>query len=324
MKGPLAASWIPYLVPVVLLAVAASLVVSQATRPLAVLDMWRPWGEIGALAVVMTAIILTGGIDLSVGSTVALCSVVLGLAWQAGWPISLAAAGAVGVGFAAGALNGTLVVLGIAPFVATLATMASYAGLALALSHGQRIAGLPERFTFLGQSSLLGLPTQLALFLLVWLAGWCVVHHTRFGRYLYAIGENRLAAEFAAIPVRSVQWSLYAASGTMAALVAIVYTARGGAVVPTAGTGLELQTIACVVVGGTRVTGGRGGMGRTLLGVAILSLLDIALQFVSGDVHVPWSDVPWRFSANARLLLIGLLVIGVAVWNERSTRRTAQ
>jgi rhamnose transport system permease protein len=320
---------LPFLLPAALLLLAVVLVGSQTNRPAAVLNMWRPWGEIGALAAVMTAIILTGGIDLSVGSIIALCSVTLGMLWQRGWPLQWAGAAAVAIGFAAGAVNGTLVVLGIAPLVATLATMAFYAGLAMAISRGQRVAGLPETFTTLGQDSWLGLPNQvgvpnqLTLFLIVLAVAWVVVHHTRFGRYLYAIGENRLAAEFAAVPVRSVEWTLYAASGTVAAVVALVYTARGGAVVPNAGAGIELQTIACVVLGGTRVTGGLGGLGRTLLGVAIMSLLDIGLQFVSRKIYVPWSDMPWQFSANARLLLVGMLVIGVAIWNERSSARNA-
>jgi rhamnose transport system permease protein len=309
---------IPYLLPWALLIAAVVLVGSQSARPAAVLDMWRSWGEIGALAAVMTAIVLTGGIDLSVGSIIALCSVSLGQLWQHGCPLPWAAALTLAVGFAAGAINGALVIVGIAPLVATLATMAFYAGLAMAVSRGQRLAGLPESFTTWGQGSWLGAPNQLFLFLGVWFVAWVVVHHTRFGRYLYAIGENRLAAEFAAVPVRQVEWTLYAASGTVAALVALVYTARGGAVVPNAGAGIELQTIACVVLGGTRVTGGLGGLGRTLLGVAIMSLLDIGLQFVSRKIYVPWSDVPWQFSANARLLLVGMLVIGVAIWNERA------
>jgi ribose/xylose/arabinose/galactoside ABC-type transport system permease subunit len=104
----------------------------------------------------------------------------------------------------------------------------------------------------------------------------------------------------------------------VAGIVALVYTARGGAAVPNAGAGIELQTIACVVLGGTRVTGGLGGVGRTLLGVAILSLLDIGLQFVSRKIYLPWSEAPWQLNANARLLLVGMLVIGVAIWNERS------
>ena len=106
----------------------------------------------------------------------------------------------------------------------------------------------------------------------------------------------------------------------MAALVAIVYTARGGAAVPDRRCwGWSCRAIACVVVGGTRVTGGRGGIGRTLLGVATLSLLDIGLQFSSRRILLPWSDLPWQFNANSRLLLIGMLVIVLAIWNERTT-----
>lgn len=310
---------IPYLLPGALLMAAVALVASQVTRPAAVLDMWRPWGEIGALAAVMTAIVLTGGIDLSVGSIIALASVSFGLLWQRGWSPEWAAAATLAVGAAAGAGNAALVALSVAPLVATLATMALYAGLAMALSQGQRVAGLPESFTMLGQGSWLGAPNQLPLFLAVWLAAWVVVQHTRFGRYLYAIGENRQAAEFAAVPVKRVQSMLYVASGLTAALVALFYTARGGASVPGAGAGIELQTIACVVVGGTRVTGGAGGLGRTFLGVATLSLLDIGLQFISRKLYLPWSDTPWQFNANARMLLVGVLVIGLAIWNERSS-----
>jgi rhamnose transport system permease protein len=284
--------------------VAIALVATQAARPSAVLDMWRPWGEVGALAAVMTAIMLTGGIDLSVGSTMALSGVCFGLLWQNGWSPALGAAAAVAVGFVAGAINGTLVIAGVVPLVATLATMAFYAGLAMAISRGNRIPGLPAAFTVWGQASWWGVPTQLALFVALLSVTWIIVHHTRVGRYLYAMGENRTAAEFAAVPVRAVEWSLYAASGFVAALVALFATARGGAVVPGSRQGIELEIIACVVLGGTRVTGGHGGLGRTLLGVATLSLLDIGLQFSS-------------LAANARLLLVGALVVGMAVWNQR-------
>jgi ribose transport system permease protein len=165
------------------------------------------------------------------------------------------------------------------------------------------------------------MPQQFWLAATVLLAAWVVVHQTRWGRYLYAIGDNRLAARFAAVPVRQVEWSLYVASGFVAALVALAGVARGGAVVPTAGSGIELQTIACVVVGGTRVTGGAGSVCRTILGLAILSLLDIGLQFLSRTMHLPGTDLAWHFNANARLLLIGILVIGVAVVNERLAGR---
>jgi ribose/xylose/arabinose/galactoside ABC-type transport system permease subunit len=200
--------------------------------------------------------------------------------------------------------------------------MALYGGLAMALSGGERVAELDEGLTRLGQGSWLGIPHQATLFAASVLIAWFVVHHTRWGRYLFAIGENRLAAEFAAVEVRRIEAGLYACSGLVAAVVGLIYTARGGAAVPTAGAGIELETIACVVVGGTRVTGGWGGVGRTLLGVITLSLLDIGLQFVSRRIEVPWSDVPWQFSAHSRLLLLGLLIVALAIWNERLSARS--
>jgi rhamnose transport system permease protein len=314
-------SAVGWLLPFGLLTAGAALVASQVSRPAAVLDMWRPWGEIGALACAMTAIMLTGGIDLSVGSTIALASVCFGLAWQHGFSWPVAASLAVGAGLGCGIGNASVIATGVPPLVATLATMALYAGAALAFSGGTRVAGLPDAFCEIGQGSTLGLPNQFWVLAVIWCAAVVFVHYTRFGRYLYPIGENRLAARFAAVPVRQLEWWLYAASGFVAGLVAVVYTARGGAAVPNAGAGIELQTIACVVVGGTRVTGGSGGLGRTLLGLTIMSLLDIGLQFVSHKIYLPWSDAPWQLSANARLILIGSLVIGVAIWNERLSSR---
>lgn len=307
------------LLPWALLVTSVLLVVFQAERPAALPQLWRPWAEIGALAAVMTAVIITGGIDLSVGSIVALCGVVTGTLWQDfDVPIGLASFAGVATGFVAGGVNGTLVAIGIAPLVATLATMAFFAGLAMAIAAGRRIPGLPESFTHVGQGNLLGVPLQFWLMAVVFAAAYVIVHHTRQGRYLFAIGDNRLAAEYAAVRVRLVEWWVYALTGLVAGVVALAYTARGGAAIPTAGTGLELQVIACVVIGGTSVTGGYGGVGRTLLGITALANLDLGLQlFASNAFDVPWSDTPWRLSADGRLIAIGALVIALAVWNER-------
>lgn len=312
-------TFVAMLLPWALLIGSIVLVVVQAERPAALPQLWRPWAEIGALAAVMTAVIVTGGIDLSVGSIVALCGVVTGTLWQDWeWPIALASTAGVATGLLAGAVNGTLVVLGIAPLVGTLATMAFFAGLAMAIAEGRRIPGLPESFNHLGQGSLFGIPLQFWLMTAVFAVAYMVVHHSRHGRYLFAIGDNRLAAQFAAVRVRRVEWWVYALTGLVAGVVSLAYTARGGAAIPNAGTGLELQVIACVVIGGTSVTGGYGGVGRTLLGVTALANLDLGLQlFASNAFSVPWSDEPWRLSADGRLIAIGLLVIALAVWNER-------
>ena len=129
--------------------------------------------------------------------------------------------------------------------------MAFYAGLALAISRGERIGGFPLQFAELGQERLLGLPTQWWMMLAVAVAAWVVVQHTRFGRYLFAMGDNRRTAIFAAVPVKRLEWTLYAASGLVAGVVAVFYTARSEAAIPTAGQGQELSAIACVIVGGT-------------------------------------------------------------------------
>ena len=309
--------------PMLLLMLSVALVLGQVRSYSAAFVPLRSWAEIGTLAALMTAVVLTGGIDLSVGSTMALAGVVCGACWQRfDWPIGLAAAAALATGLAAGGCNGCLVVAGASPLVATLATMAVYSGLATAIASGQRFANLPAKFCQLGQGSFLGLPTQFWIMALVFIATAAVVHHMRFGRYLFAIGDNRLAAQFAAVPVRRVEWKLYAAMGLIAALTSLIYAARGGAIVPELDRDIPLKAIACVVLGGTRVTGGAGGVWRTLLGVLVLAHLDIGLAFASNKaIWLPWRDTPWRLTGESRQVAIGLLVIAVAVWNERAALR---
>lgn len=313
-------TWLPWL----LLAATVALLAVQLKRPAALWDLYRPWAEIGALASVMTAVILTGGIDLSIGSIVALAGVVLGMLWHdVGWPLWAASAAAVVTGAAAGALNGLLIVRGIAPLVATLATMACYSGLAMALCEGRRVTGLPPAFCRLGQGFWAGLPGQFWLLAAALLSMGVAVHRTAWGRALRAIGDNRQAARFAAIPVARVEFILYTICGLMAGLVAVVYTARGGAAVPDAGVGLELKAIACVVLGGTRVTGGFGSVARTVLGLAVMTHLDLGLQLLGARrLVIPGTSVAWQMNANARQILLGALVIALAIWNQRGARRS--
>jgi len=228
--------------------------------------------------------------------------------WQdLGWSIEAAVGGALGTGFLCGFLNGALVTVGLSPLVATLATMALYRGLAMMISGARRITDFPE--SFLAWERLAGVPVQFFLLVLVALAAYVIVHHTRFGRMYFAIGDNRCAARFAAHPVRLVEWSLYTASGLVAALVAVLYTIDRSAAIPDAHRGVELQAIACVVVGGTSITGGRGGVLQTLLGLAVIANLDIGLQFLASRFEV--------LNAESRLVAIGALLIVVAIWNER-------
>lgn len=312
-------------VPVLLLGGALAIIYGEVERPEALLELWRPWAEIGAIATVMTAIMITGGIDLSVGSIVALASVCFGLLWKH-WelPIIVAACGSLAAGMGAGVLNGALVVSGIAPLVSTLATMALYAGIAMSLSEGERIGGLPQSFCEWGQGYWFGLPTQFWLMIALIAAGQVLLHRTRWGKQLFAIGDNPLAADFAGVRRRRLSGMLYVVSGLVAGVVALAYTARGGAAIPTAGRTLELSVIACVVVGGTRVTGGHGGILQTAIGVAALANLDVALQLVSSkSLGIPGTEIAFELNANGRLIVVGALVIVVAVINERLGRASA-
>ena len=299
--------------PVCLLAIGLTLVFSQVQRPAALVEVWLPWTEIGILALTMTAVILCGGIDLSVGSTVALCGVVLGITLQWEWPLAVALAATAACGLCAGAFNGGLVAIGMSPLVATLATMAFYRGLAMTLSGGQRFAGFPDSLR--NWQTIAGFPLHFFCFVFIALAIWILIHRTRPGRWCYAIGDNRTAARFAAVPDRRLDLFLYTLNGSAAALVAILHAIDENVAIPDAFRGTELQVIACVVVGGTLITGGEGGVLRTLIGIGIVTHLEIGLRFMS-----------YRFpllTPNSRLVVIGLLVILVAIWNQRLQRGKA-
>ena len=305
--------------PWLLLALALWIMLSQVERPAALVNVGIQWARVGALSIVMTGIILTGGIDLSVGSMIALSSVIMGILWrdgvvgvfwQDGMPAELAAGAAIITGIIAGAFNGTLVVIGLSPLVATLATMAFYSGLAMIISAGDKITRLPE--PMIDFSQLAGYPGEYWVLGLIFIVALIVIHFTRFGRWCYAIGDNPIAARFAAVPVSWTQWWLYTASGLVAGVLATVYTMRQGAI-PNAHHGVELEAIACVVVGGTLITGGRGGIPQTLLGLAVISNVDIGLFFLSFKFKL--------IGADARLLVVGALLILVAVWNQRLARQ---
>ena len=256
------AVWIAGIVPWLLLIASMWIVATNARNPQYLWTVFAPWAEVGCLAVVMTPIIITGGIDLSVGSIVAVSGMTLGVLWHhAEWPIWMSAVATIAVGTLAGSLNGCLVVLGMSPLVATLATMAFFRGLSMAVSNAQQVDRFPE--PFLDMAQLGGIPIQFWLLFVTIVLCFIIVHFSRFGRWCFAIGDNRTASRFAAVPVRRVEWLLYSASGLVCALVAISNAMKQDVVLPDAQSGVELSAIACVVIGGTLITGGRGGVLQT-------------------------------------------------------------
>jgi ribose/xylose/arabinose/galactoside ABC-type transport system permease subunit len=243
-------------------------------------DILRHSVEIGLLALVMTPIILTGGIDLSVGSLLGLCAILFGKLWRdAHIPIPFAIILTLCIGALAGGLNATLItLLRLPPLIVTLGTYSLFRGLAEAITHGvDTFTNFPSWFLFLGQERFLGIPAQAPIFLIVLIAIWLLVHQTTFGRSFRAIGFSPDGARYAGIPVERRIGLAYVLAGFVAALAAIIYTARLGQAKADAGTGYELYAITAVVLGGTSIFGGIGSVHGTILGVAAIAVLSNGL-----------------------------------------------
>lgn len=238
--------------------------------------------EIGLLALALTPVIVTGGIDLSVGSMMGLCAVVFGsLSQDAHWPLLAAIAAALAVGILGGALNAALIsALNVSPLIVTLGTYSLFRGLAEGMTAGARSwSNLPPGFLFLGQGYLGGVvPTQTIVFVVAILGFWLLLHRSVIGRGLYAIGYSAAGARFAAIPVTRRLALVYVLSGFAASVAAIIYVAHLGQAKSDAGTGYELIAITAVVLGGTSIFGGSGTIWGTLLGLAAIVLLQNGLR----------------------------------------------
>jgi ribose/xylose/arabinose/galactoside ABC-type transport system permease subunit len=265
------------------------------------LDASRAFIGPGLMALGMTFVIMTGGIDLSVASLFALVSVVIGLSYRGGLPLGLAMVAGLGTGVVGGLLNGAAIgLLGLHPLVVTLATMALYRGAAYAISNAESVSRFPEWFTDIGQSYISGLvPIQLIVFAILAALLWLVLTRMRFGRYVLGLGANELAVRFSGVGVVSTKLAVYGLMGLLAAVASIIETARVSTARANAGVGLELQVIAMVVLGGTRITGGAGTLSGTVLGVLILGYLQDGLEFAG--VRDDWG-----------LIVVGaVLIVGV-------------
>ena len=254
------------------------------------LNQGRLMTEIGLMALPMTFIIITGGIDLSVGSIAGLSAIMLGYSWHNfGYPLEVAIGVAIVVGGAAGFLNGLLITrLGVPPLIMTLATLTFYRGLAEGIARARSVTGYPEWFYRLGQGEVLGVPTQLYLLIIATIISGIILARTTFGRSLYAIGNNELAARFSGIPVDRVLLIIYTFSGVMAGLAGYILVSRVSTTRSDMGTGWELDAIAAVVLGGTSIFGGSGSIGGTAIGLVLIQLLKngLALTGVTGDATI--------------------------------------
>lgn len=277
--------------------------------------------EIGLLALVMTPIILTGGIDLSVGSTLGLCAVVFGKLWRdAGLPPAIAGCGAILAGGICGLMNGALITkLRLPPLIVTLGTLSLYRGLAEALTRGvDAFTSFPESFLFLGTGAIAGVPTQAWILVAVAIGIWLIVHRTVLGRSFRAIGFAPEGARYAGIPVERRLLLAYTLTGMVAGLAALTYSARLGTAKADAGLGYELLAIAAVVLGGASIFGGVSSVHGTLLGVAALAVLNNGLTRVPAVMNVA-SELSGVLTGVLLIvaLSLGTLPKQLAAWRAR-------
>ncbi|WP_406447883.1 ABC transporter permease [Streptomyces sp. NBC_00876] len=268
----------------------------------------------GLLAIVQTVVIICGGLDISVGSQAGVASVVSAMVFTStGTNAFLGMAAAIGVGLLIGALNGLIIVYGrVNPTIATLAGLAAYKGLAQLLSDGRAQGYVLNNdvFIFLGRGKIAGLPVMVWILIVVAVAVHILLRYTDIGRNIYAIGGNDTAARLAGININKYLICVYALIGIVAAIAGILLTARTGSGQPTSGSeGLELKAITAAALGGAALKGGKGGIGGTLLAVALLGALENGLT-VQG-INSFWQNVAQG----------ALLVIAVVIQQRRSGER---
>ena len=234
----------------------------------------RQTAVINIMALGMTLIIVSGGIDLSVGAILAMGGLFGTMMMQAGQPVLVGVAVGLLTGCLCGFVNGTLVTrLKINPFIVTLGTMGIIRGLTLLISNGLPVHQIPKDFSYLGEGMLLGVPFVLWLLVICALAVHVILEHTRLGRYAFAIGSNPDAAYYAGIPVNFHTVAVYSICGMLTGLAGMIEASRLMTGQPTAGQGYELQAIAAVVIGGGSLRGGEGTVLGTLVGAFIMGLL---------------------------------------------------
>lgn len=246
----------------------------------------------GFIAFGMTCVILTGGIDLSVGSVLALTSAFCASFMTMGLPVWLAMLISLVIGIGFGIISGMLVTVGrLQPFIATLITQIVFRGFTMIFTQGKPISNLGDSFLFkfVGKGNLFGIPFPVVLFIIAFVVIWFVLEKTTFGRRLYATGSNAAAAKLVGVNINKTKICAYAISGGFAALSGLVLLSRLGSAQPLAGDGYELDAIAAVALGGTSMNGGRGRIWGTFVGVLIIAVLNNGLNILGVSSY--WQEV---------------------------------
>ena len=253
----------------------------------------------------MTFVILTGGIDLSVGSILALSSALTAGLLGSGMPVTLAILISLILGCILGMMNGLLISYGkLAPFIVTLATMTIFRGATLVYTNGNPITkGLSDTFLFqfLGQGYIVGIPFPVIIMFIVFIVLYVLVHKTAFGKSVYAIGGNEKAAYISGVKLNKVKIIIYSISGIMASISGLIITSRLSSAQPTAGASYEMDAIAAVVLGGTSLSGGKGRILGTLIGALIIGVLNNGLNIIGVSAF-------WQQVVKGVVILIAVLI----------------
>ena len=256
------------------------------------------------IAAGMTIVIISAGIDLSVGSLLAFSSCVMAIPLKAGWPLGICLVIGLVVGGLCGLVNGVLITKGrLPPFIATLGMMSVARGGALVLLIGEPIAGFKENFRWIGEGYIGPLPMPVVVAIVVYVVLNITMTQTRFGRYTYSIGGNEEAARLSGVSIALHKNVIYMISGVCAAIAGIILTARLGSAQPIAGVSYELDAIAAVVIGGTSLAGGRGNLIGTVVGALIMGVLRNGLNLL--NVNPFWQQV-----------VIGLVILAAVLADE--------
>ena len=290
-------------VVLIVLSVALSLVSSHFFSIGNVFNLMDQTVVTGVAAVGQTFVILVAGIDLSVGALTGVAGIVLGLALTtAGLPVPVAIAVAVVAGGLMGLVNGLLVTFGrIAPFIVTLGMMSIGRSLAYVISDGNSISSLPQGLSWIGAADLFGIPANFLFVVLLFAFAWYYLTFTKGGRTIYAIGSNIEAARASGLKVSYYTTLAYVVSGALAAVAAVMLASRLLSIDPIAGNGLELDSIAAVVIGGASLFGGRGSMIGTFFGVLIMALIRNGLNLLNVGPY-------WQGSAIGAIIIVAVLI----------------
>ncbi len=276
---------------------------------------------IGIVALPLTLVIISGGIDISLGSTIGLCAIGLGVMMQAGWPLPVAIILTLALGMLCGFINAALInYTGISPLVITLGTLYLYGGAALLLSGMagatgyEGIGGFPEAFTQFANFTLLGLPVPLVMFIAITLLFWLLTHRLRFGRHIFLIGQNPRAARYAGMPVNNMLYGIYGLVGLASAISAVILVSYFGSARSDLGRDLLMPALTAAVLGGANIYGGSGSILGTALAALLVGYLQQGLQMVG---------IPNQVSSALSGALLIVVVIGRSVSLHREMIRAA-